>query len=913
MKNRLFLLLPLTLAAFLAGAQVKVGHLLCENLPDPISIDASQPRLSWQLTAQGEKAAKPRGLMQAAYEIRVSKDRSSLARADGLSWNSGKVSSEQSVQVSYGGDPLQSGQRYYWQVRVWDNKGKASAWSEPNFWQMGLLQSTDWKAQWIEPGYTEDPVLRPSPLFRKQFALHKKLRSAMVYITAHGLYEAFLNGRRIGDLCLTPGWTSYNKRLQYQVYDVSTLLKNGDNVVGVMLGSGWYRGTLAWRNNNNIYGKTLGLLFQLELTYRDGSTQTVNSDGTWKSSTGAIVYSEIYNGEIADARKEKKGWTTASYNDGDWAGVNVPGTPTDKLVATWNEPVKKHEIFNAQKIFKTPAGELVVDFGQNLVGWVHLKVSGQAGDSVKLYHAEVLDKAGNFYTDNLRAAKQEDIYILKGGGEEEFEPHFTWQGFRYVRVIGFPGELKAENITATAIYSDMPLTGSFSCSYPLLNQLQHNIEWGQKGNFIDVPTDCPQRDERLGWTGDAQVFSRTASFNRQVNNFFAKWLKDVAADQFPSGAVPHVVPNVLGKNDGGSAGWSDVSTIVPWNMYLAYGDKKILEAQYPSMKAWIGFMEDNSDHFLWNKGGHFGDWLSYHPENDPGRAAVTDQYLIAQAFFAYSTQLVINAAKVLGYTGDVEKYTALLRNVKGAFQREYATPGGRMVSNTQTAYVLALQFDLLPEEVRQAAAQRLVDNIKDYDDHLTTGFLGTPYLCQVLTRFGYTDIAYKLLLQETYPSWLYPVKMGATTIWERWDGEKPDSTFEDIGMNSFNHYAYGAIGDWMYRVAAGIDTYESGPGYKKIKIMPHPVGKIDYMNADLQTYYGRISSHWKQLSGQFLLDAEIPVNTTAEIFIPSGSADAVKEGGLPLSDLPGLKVLRQEGGYTVIEAGSGSYHFVVVE
>jgi alpha-L-rhamnosidase len=776
---------------------------------------------------------------------------------------------------------------------------------------MGLLRSSDWKAQWIEPGYTEDPELRSSPLFRKEFTLHKKLRSAIAYITCHGLYEAFLNGRRIGDFCLTPGWTSYNKRLQYQAYDVTSLLKDGSNAVGAMLGNGWYRGYLAWGGQHNIYGKNLGLLFQLELTYSDGTTDVVFSDGSWKSSTGAVIYSEIYNGEIADARKEKPGWSAVGYNDHDWSGVNVPGTGTDHLVATWNEPVKKHEVFKPQRIFRTPAGELVVDFGQNLVGWVRLTVSGHAGDSVKLFHAEVLDKKGNFYTENLRRAKQEDIYVLKGGGEETFEPHFTWQGFRYVRVEGFPGDLKPENLQATALYSDMPLTGTFTCSNPLLNQLQHNIVWGQKGNFLDVPTDCPQRDERLGWTGDAQVFSRTASFNRNVDNFFAKWLRDVAADQFTSGAVPHVVPNVLGKNDGGSAGWSDVATIVPWNMYLAYGDKRILEAQYASMKDWVGYMESKSNNYLWNTGDHFGDWLSYIPEHNRERAAITDQYLIAQAFFAHSTQLVINAAQVLGNQEDVAKYTDLLHHVKDAFLREYATPDGRLVCNTQTAYVLALEFDLLPEDVRQAAVQRLVDNIKDYDNHLTTGFLGTPYLCHVLSRFGRTDVAYTLLLQETYPSWLYPVKMGATTIWERWDGEKPDSTFEDAGMNSFNHYAYGAIGDWMYRVSAGIDTYASDPGYKKIKIMPHPGGKLDYVDADLETYYGPVSSHWKQQDGRFILDATIPVNTTADIYIPASAAGAVKESGVALADHPEIKVLRQEGDYVVVETGSGNYHFEV--
>lgn len=902
------LLSLLLLPGILAFAQLTPTHLLCENLYDPIAIDATQPRFTWVLEAEGRNPG--RWLAQSAYEIRVAAEGVSLEKASSeKAWSSGKVMGDQSVHVVYTGGPLKSGQRYHWQVRVWDAKGKPGHWSETASFRMALLDKADWKAQWIEPGYVEDSIARPSPFFRKTFAIKKRLRTAIAYITAHGLYDANINGKRIGDAVLTPGWTSYNKRLQYQAYDITNLLKQGDNAVGVMLGNGWYRGYLAWGGQHNIYGKTLGLLFQLQLTYTDGSTETVVSDNSWKSSTGEIVYSEIYNGEIIDARKQKPGWTTAGYDDTRWSGVTLPGMTLDNLVATWNEPVKKHEVLHPQRIFKTPAGELVADFGQNMVGWVHVTAKGHAGDSIKIFHAEVLDKKGNFYTTNLRAAKQEDIYILNGSGEESFEPHFTWQGFRYIRVEGYPGELKPEDLYATVLYSDMPKTGSFSCSDSLLNQLQHNIEWGQRGNFLDVPTDCPQRDERLGWTGDAQVFSRTASYLRNVDNFFAKWLCDVAADQMPGGAVPHVIPNVLGKTDGGSTGWSDVSTIVPWNMYLAYGDKRILERQYPSMKAWIGYMVEQSHDYLWNTGGHFGDWLFYWPEGHGERAAITDSYLIAQTFFAYSTQLVINAARVLGHSEDVAHYSDILQKVKAAFLREYATPDGRLVSNTQTAYVLALQFDMLPENIRQAAAGRLVQNIRDYNNHLTTGFLGTPYLCHVLSRFGYSDVAYTLLLQQTYPSWLYPVKMGATTIWERWDGEKTDSTFEDAGMNSFNHYAYGAVGDWLYRVAAGIDTYDSAPGYKKIRIMPHLTDSLTFMNADLDTYYGRISSHWQHTAAGLTLDVAIPINTTATVYIPSNDQSDVLESGQPLSTHPEIKPVGHENGYTVVEIGSGHYHF----
>jgi alpha-L-rhamnosidase len=431
---------------------------------------------------------------------------------------------------------------------------------------------------------------------------------------------------------------------------------------------------------------------------------------------------------------------------------------------------------------------------------------------------------------------------------------------------------------------------------------------------LDVPTDCPQRDERLGWTGDAQAFSRTASFNFGVNNFFLKWMKDVAADQEADGRVPHVIPNVLGAGSGGSAGWADVATIIPWNIYLAYGDKKILENQYPSMKAWVKFMTDKCKNDLWNTGFHFGDWLFYRPFDDnDGRSAVTDKYLIAQCFYANSIQLLINTAKVLNNPADEATYTTLLKKVKDAFLKEYLTPNGRLVSGTQTAYVLALNFDMLPENLRAQAAERLAENVKSYDNHLTTGFLGTPYLCHVLTRFGYTDIAFKLLLQEDYPSWLYPVKMGATTIWERWDGQKPDSSFQTPGMNSFNHYAYGAIGDWMYRKLVGLDTYEDGVGYKHIKIMPHIGGGFTKAAVSLQTYYGTISSGWKIENDKLLMDIDIPANTTATVYVPAATAIAITESGKALSTLADVKVSGTEDGYVILQLGSGSYHFATAK
>ncbi|HTI11916.1 MAG TPA: family 78 glycoside hydrolase catalytic domain [Puia sp.] len=900
----LFLIAALQMSIIFSIAQPTVQHLLTENRVNPIGLDSRLPRFSWQLQAA------ERNENQVAYEIKVS------AGPNGKSmlWQSGKVESGQSVHVAYGGPALQSGKKYYWQVRIWDNKNKVSPWSASAWWQTGLFAPTDWTAKWIQPGYVEDSVGRPSPLFRKEFETAKKIVSATAYITAHGLYEARINGERIGDAYLTPGWTVYPKRLQYQVYDVTGLLHPGKNAVGITLGSGWYRGYMAFERQHNIYGKDISLLFQLVLSYSDGSTATIGSDGSWKSSTGEIRSSEIYNGETIDAREEKSGWALPGYDDKGWSGVKETAFPFDNLIATFNEPVIKHETFKPLRVLTTPKGEKVIDFGQNLVGWVMVKARGKAGDRIQLSHAEVLDKSGNFYTDNLRAAKAQDLYILKGNGEEHFEPHFTFHGFRYLRIEGINGEINPDDFTAVALYSDMAKTGTFHCSDPLVNQLQHNIQWGQRGNFLDVPTDCPQRDERLGWTGDAQVFSRTASYNMGVENFFTKWLKDVAADQLPSGAVPFVIPNVLGSGAAGSTGWADVATIIPWNLYLAYGDRRVLEEQYPSMKAWVEYMRGKAKYDLWNTGFHFGDWLFYRPDDDnDGRAAVTDKYLIAQCFYAHSTQLLINAATVLGKTEEVSGYTALLKKIKDAFLREYMTPNGRLVSGTQTAYVLALEFDMLPESLREQAAQRLADNVKDYGYHLTTGFLGTPYLCHVLHRFGYTDIAYRLLMQDSYPSWLYPVKMGATTIWERWDGIKPDGDFEAVTMNSFNHYAYGAIGDWMYRVVTGLDTYEDGPGYQHSKIAPHPGGGLTEAAADLQTPYGLLSSHWQKVNDSLLLDLVIPANTSSTVYLPAPDGGLITEAGKLLTAVKDIEVAGVGKGYLMLKLGSGHYHFAVKE
>ena len=884
-----------------------VDRLRVEHGENPLGLGSRAPRLSWWIHGNA------RGTAQLEYQIQVASTADDLTRGRRLVWDSGRVKSGESTFRPYDGPGVEARHRYYWRVRVWDTKGGASAWSAPAWWEMGLLAPSDWTAQWIEPDVQEDPsVPQPSPMLRRAFALKGTVRSARVYVTSHGLYELSINGKRVGEDVLTPGWTSYSTRLQYQTYDVTSLLRRGDNALGAILGSGWYRGQIGFRKHRNHYGDRLALLAQLEVTYTDGKTETVGSDAQWKASTGPIQSAEIYGGETYDARLEKAGWDAPGFDASSWKGVRIAEHAKDSLIAPDGPPVRRIEEVTPVKILTSPSGQTIVDMGQNMVGWVRLKVEGPAGTTVTLRHAEVLDQKGNFYTENLRAAAQQVTYTLRGGGREVFEPRFTFQGFRYVLVEGFPGTLALDNLTGIVVHSAIASASEFSTSDGLINQLQHNIRWGQKGNFVDVPTDCPQRDERLGWTGDAQAFSRTAAFNMDVAGFFTKWLKDVAADQLESGSVPHVVPDVLTRPNApaaGSAGWADAAVIIPWNMYLSYGDRRVLEIQYPSMAKWVEYMRGRAgDDYLWTEDFTFGDWLAFATTRSDYPGATTGKDLIATAFFAHSTDLLARTAAVLGKSDDRARYEALLEKIKAAFVKEFVTPEGRVGENTQTAYVLALHFDLLPTDLRPHAAARLAAEIRERK-HLTTGFLGTPYLLHVLSEYGDLDLAYMLLQRKEYPSWLYPVTKGATTIWERWDGIKADGSFQDAGMNSFNHYAYGAVGEWMYRVMAGLEIDESMPAYKHVVIAPHPGGDFTEVNASHDTPYGRAASHWTRTAGGFELSVEVPANTTATVRLPNAKLEAVTEGGKAIQGLDGVTGSRQDGGTAIVDVGSGQYRF----
>ncbi len=888
---------------------IKVVNLTCEYRENPLGIDIVQPRLSWQL--QSER----RGARQTAYRIVVASTEADLVEPEKLLWDSGRIESDQSIHVKYSGPALESGQRLYWRVTVWDETG-AQTTSHAAWWEMGLLHSSDWQAQWIGSSWVGGPrTTSPAPYLRREFKLSQPVATARLYATAVGVYESYLNGIRIGDAVLAPGWTDYKRRVRYQVYDVTELLQQGPNVIGAILGDGWAVGHLAW-DGRQRYVDRPRFLAQLVVSYVDGSTDIIATDGSWKTSTGPILESDMLMGESYDARHEMPGWHTIGFDDTGWTPVELCQPLDTKLVATNGPLVKRIEELSPriiQLINDMANPRWIIDFGQNLVGWIRLKVSGRAGTTISIRHAESLNPDGTIYTANLRTARNNDFYTLKGEGEEVWEPRFTFHGFRYVELAGFPGEPTADSITAIVVHSEMPQTGSFECSNPLINQLQHNIIWGQKGNFVDVPTDCPQRDERLGWLGDAQVFFRTAAYNMNVAGFFTKWLQDLQDAQTETGSYPPVAPDPLkwDLTDGGPA-WADAGVIIPWEMYLCYGDTAILEQQYDSMCRYIQFLQQTSregrrcyhDYEGWRG---FGDWLAL--DGSEGREGRTSKELIGTAFYAHSTHLMSKIATILGKPDDAQTFDALSMDAKRAFQNAFVNADGTIVDETQTGYVLALHFDLLPEELRTAAADRLATLIRENGDHLSTGFVGTPYINWVLSETGHLDVAYTLLNQQSWPSWLYSVLNGATTIWERWDGWTQEKGFQDPSMNSFNHYAYGAIGAWIYAVVGGIDLDPNCPGYKQIKMRPQPGGSLTSARAELSSMYGKITSAWSWNDGKFDWQISVPPNTTATIYVPASQADTILENGKPAETAPGVSLLRHEPGATVFKIEAGNYHF----
>ncbi|REE92775.1 alpha-L-rhamnosidase [Paenibacillus taihuensis] len=893
-----------------------IYELRCDYRINPIGLGARIPRLSWKL--QSDR----RGTVQSAYRLQVSLGE----QFDSIVWDSEVVRSEQSVHVEPQELAILPRTRYYYRVEAWNEAGEGSGWSETAFWETGLTDAGKWDADWIAAPEKIGGDVFPEavPMLRRDFAIDGIVTSARIYATALGIYELELNGQRVGDSYFSPGWTSYDHRLQVQTYEVTELLQSGDNAIGAQLANGWYRGYLGWDGHRELYGSQTALLLQLHIELADGRSIVIASDDSWRAATGPILMSELYHGETYDANLEKEGWSQAGFDGSDWLPVKLIEHSKSILIPQENVPVRKIEELAPIAILHTPSGDTVLDMGQNMVGWVRFTVRGDEGQTVMLRHAEVLDKEGNFYNGNIRAAKQLITYTKKSNEPETFEPRFTFQGFRYVQLSGFGESVRPDDFIGVVLHSDMQMTGSFACSEPLVNQLQHNITWGLKGNFLDVPTDCPQRDERLGWTGDAQVFARTAGYLANVAPFFGKWLGDLSADQDPDGGVPFVVPNMLEKKPSlqnfgrpvNSAAWGDAAVIVPWTVYQCYGDKRILEDQYESMRAWVEYIRgQGGTESLWDTGFHFADWLALDGPDPNSPIGGTDMHYVATAYFSYSTSIVQKTADLLGRWDDARDYASLYDAIRSSFEAKYVQPSGEMTIPTQTAQVIGLYFGLLHGDAREKAISKLMELLEESDHHLKTGFVGTPYLNFALSENGQNDEAYKLLLQQDYPSWLYQVTKGATTIWEHWDGIKQDGSFWSDSMNSFNHYAYGAIGDWLYRNVAGIHMVEDQPGYKQIRIQPQPGPGLTWAEGKLETMYGTLISRWSReqfgSGGGMEVTVVIPPNTRAEIVLPgSASIEDITESGIALADAEGIQNIELTTAGLKLLAASGDYRFV---
>jgi len=1018
-----------------------ITRLRAEYRENPIGIASAKPRFDWLL------ASDIRGQRQTAYRILVSSSEAALAGDHGDLWDSGKISSDQSTQVEYGGAAVASRTRAFWKVQVWDKDDQPSAFSKVAFWERGP-DASDWQAKWIAatpapfdrdgvdwiwfpegaPATSAPPgdryfrktfTLPSAPLhgslyfqvddtveffvngqsvgsssnwqigqtvditsalksgsnviaahaqngsgaaglvaaldlrlatsslflqtdatwksansadgsfssptfddlawsaamvaakygstpwgdqgwappryFRREFTAPKAVTRARVYATALGLYELWLNGSRVGDEHLTPGWTDYGKRVQVQTYDVTSLVKTGANALGAILADGWFGGKVGFRGQLHSFGAGPDQLrVQLELEYDDGSKDTLATDSNWKFADGPIQSADLLDGETYDARLELGDWSKAPYDDSKWQAVSVVADdPARKTVADATSPVIVAGERKPMTVKTLKPGVFIYDFGQNLVGWARLSVMGLAGTALQMRFAEVLNPDGSLYTDNLRSAKATDRYYLRGGATETFEPRFTTHGFRYLELSGDIAGLSATpdltTVTAIIAHSDTPLTNTFQTSSDLVNQLESNIVWGQLDNFVSVPTDCPQRDERLGWMGDAQIFVRTATINADVASFYSKFVRDMADGQNAAGAFADTSPRPLFISDAAPA-WGDAGVIIPWTMYLAYGDTRVLAEQYDSMQKWVAYIGAANPDFLWKnqRNSDYGDWLNV--------GAETDHEVLATAFYAHSVDILAKTAKVLGKSADADKYSAWFGSIRKAFATAYLAADGTILSNTQTAYALAMRFGLLDDAARKQAASRLAADV-DSRKHLSTGFLGVAHLLPALTAAGRTDAAYQLLNNQDYPSWGYQIKMGATTIWERWDGIQTDGHFQTPAMNSFNHYSFGSVGEWLNTTVAGIDWDEAAPGYKHFFVRPSPGGGLTSANAAFDSIHGRISSAWSLENGVFSLNVGVPVGASASVVLPF-TKDAKLDG---VVTAPGA-----DGSYSL---DSGTYVF----
>jgi len=882
-------------------------HLRCEYFENPLGIDERQPRLSWWLDA-GHR----RGARQTARQVLVSSEPGGPPDL----WDSGRIASDVSLHIAYAGKPLRSRQRAWWRVRVWDEHGHPAESTERAFWEMGLIERADWRAQWIAGTLTGGrwtPV--PAPYLRKTFFVGARVNRARLYATALGLYEARLNGQRIGDIQLAPGWTDYRRRVCYQTFDVTPLLVVGDNTLGAILGDGWYCGHVAWRGRQ-LYGDRPRFLAQLVIDYLDGRTDFIGTDSTWRFAYGPLLENDLLMGESYDARLEFSGWDKPAFDDRGWLPARVGNGHSVAVEAMRGPPVRARHEFKGRLIkdaTENRRGHLRrYDLGQNLAGRVRLRVKGPAGASVTLRHAEMLDADGRLYLANLRTARATDRYTLRGDPEgETFEPRFTFHGFRYLEAETSSADVAIEDVTGIVLHSDLPLTGDFSCSDPLVNQLQKNIQWSQRANFLEVPTDCPQRDERLGWTGDAAAFIGTAAFNMDVAAFFRKWLQDVADAQTEQGTIPATAPACDGLPADGGPAWADAAAVCPWTIYERFADRRLLERHLATAMRFVDQIRAAHPDLIRRPaaGSHpgYGDWLA--PDGSNRLEGGTPPELIGTAYFARSARLVGAMAAALGRKPEARKYAALADSVRTAFQRRFVARDGALVAPTQTACVLALQFDLLAPKHRARVASDLVTSLESRGWKLATGFVGTPHLAPVLTAAGRIDAAYRLLHQRQRPSWLYPVTQGATTIWERWDGWTHDGGFQDPDMNSFNHYASGAVGGWLYAVVAGIDVDPEHPGFKRFRLQPQPGGSLTSARAKLASPHGEIASAWRAGAHRFDWEVTVPANTSATVRLPVPPKSRITESGKPFERAPGVAKVAHRKDAVTCELGAGRYRF----
>lgn len=856
---------------------VQVSKLRVNHLENPLGYEFEMPTFSWVTTAAAETAIE-----QAAAEVVV-------FQGTNIVFDSGKQADINSLY--YVPDlQLEPYTRYEWQVTVWAKDGSFHT-SERAYFETAKLQEP-WQAKWITAKLDDDV----SPYLRTEFNVEGEIEEARAYVCGLGLYELELNGEKVGDEYLMPGYHSYDQMLEYQTYDITDQIVSGKNAVGAILGNGWYKGRFFPEGGyENIYGNRMSLICEIRITKRDGSVQIIGTDEHWKSAPSPIVSGNIYDGEVYDASMEQDGWSSTDFDDSDWNGVQLSEEGYDRLTARYNPPIHIVQTLAPVEVIQTPKGETVLDFGQNITGWVAFSSDENVGNEIVLSYGEILQD-GCFYQENLRTAKASYTYI-SNGSQQNIRPKFTFYGFRYVKVEGI-SEVKAEDFTACVVASDLEQTGWIETSNQEVNQLFSNAYWGQKDNFLDIPTDCPQRDERMGWTGDAAIFSSTACQNMYTPAFYRHYMKNVELEQKynENGAVPLFVP--LPKPNGathpylnmkgeGISVWGDVATILPWNVYEMYGDKQQLAKDYTVMKGWTDYIinedQNNGDQGLWLTGEkHLGDWLALDQKSEDisNPFGATDLYYTASAFYYQSADLTAKAADVLGYQEDADYYKKRAEKVKTSIQQKYFKEDGTLnIEETQTAYIISLYMKLFLPEWEEIQVNRLKTLLDREDVHLTTGFVGTPLICRVLSDYGLNEYAYTLLLNEDYPSWLYEVKMGATTIWERWNSVLEDGSISETGMNSLNHYSYGSIVDWMYRNMCGLSPSEEEPGYKKAIIAPQPDERIEWVKMKRETASGTYEIEWKyQEDGNVHYKITIPFDCEAEVTIPGMKTEMLKTG-----------------------------------